>query len=388
MDRLRSFSSASTNEMQASEGSSADAALSRPFDYSIDYTCNSILFPMPDFVRQIGLPIDVATAAEILDKVELFHALLDEEAASLLVSSVTNLGTYKSHAVACLNELKSMMTAKAYLGHGNLQVYAVLLLERGHMTPPIFTNLSTINDVKAGTAVLRALQFGEAFDTATFGPELTTVVSTLQMLGYKDKALLPLIFAVGKINTEYYADEAVSVSSFLGIAEDKLPYVKAHLAGKEYHPPVPSVKEKEPEEGGDGGAKKSKTPMDVPGTPVDGDDALHVFEKAVSAEKKVDFHLEEQTGSQTALLYDQTSLERENPASIEPVTREESEHEEEVEPKMRPRRSSGTSASKRKAHPPPPIQEPVAQPSKTKSRANVRRTPTRSSKRPRSSRNV
>ncbi len=219
MDRLRAFSS-------ADQGINGD---SRPFDYSIDYACNAILFSLQDFIKRIGIPIEKETACQILDSVqELRDITPDEEDMMGHVSSVNELVTKKKHAVACLNQLKSMETAKKWLRQPSVQTYAVLMPDPSTLGAELFEMIESIQDQGQGTTLLRALEFNEDIDKEVHGP-LEEMRRSLHLSGYARKAMSPLIFALGTIDEEYYAKEAETISKFLGIAEDKISQVKEWL---------------------------------------------------------------------------------------------------------------------------------------------------------------
>jgi hypothetical protein len=226
MDRLLNFAGAAAEVDEGGE-------TARPFDFTIDYTCKSILFSMRDMIQRFGVPIDKKTAKELLDKLTEVRRKPSSTEMRGSVSDVSELATKAKHSVVCLNEIRSMEAAKSYLSEGFNRAYAILLPEPSNLGVDMFNVLASITDKAAGTALLRALHFGESISKSKFGDEVAQVGSSLKMTGYSSKALHPLIFAVGDIDASAYDQEASTLSKFLGISSEMAPHLAGWLRGEE-----------------------------------------------------------------------------------------------------------------------------------------------------------
>jgi len=228
MDRLIGFAGTAGEHDDNGDGGGA----SRPFDFTVDYSCNSVLFSMREMIQRFGIPVDKKTANQLLDNLVEVRRRPDATKMRGSVSDVTELATKSKHSIVCLNELKSMDTAKAYLAERFNRAYVVLLPESSNLGVEMFKVIESITEEREGTALLRALHFGDPLNKSNYGDELSSVFNSLKMTGYATKALHPLIFAVGDIQEHAYCQEATTIAKFLGISSDMEPELVEWLQGE------------------------------------------------------------------------------------------------------------------------------------------------------------
>lgn len=338
MDRLMNCATGGAGGGEHEEGGDSGAS-SRPFDFTLDYACNSVLFSMRDMIQQFGVPIDKKTGMDLLDKLVEIRRKPDATDMRGSVSDVSELSTKAKHSIVCLNELKSVESAKSYLRESFNRAYAILLPEPSNLGLDMFNVIKGITDESDGTALLRALHFGESVDKTKHGDELSSVWNSLKMTGYSSKALHPLIFAVGDIEKSAYEQEATTLSRFLGISSEMVPHLHDWLQGEPLEP------------------SKGKETSEVP--------------EPVKSEKRVTFDEQEilEMGTQNALMEMQGSYE--DNADIDLPDDEVSDLGDDEE-------GSSARSSKRKS-------SSASSPIKSKSRPGLRKSV---SKRPRTSRRV
>ncbi|MHA1680607.1 MAG: hypothetical protein ACTSUE_06330 [Promethearchaeota archaeon] len=319
MERLSTFAGATTNE-----NGDEDTLNSRPFDYTINYTCNSVLFSLREFIQRIGVPIEKDTAASLLDSLQKERRSPDASQLGSVVS-VSQLATKARHGVACLNELQSISVAKKVLSETSNKAYAVLLPNPEHLGAKLFSMIEAITDSKDGSALLNALHLGVDLDMKKYGStSIGKLTETFEMTGYTSKCKHPLVFVIGDIDTLSCTKEAETLSEFLGIADEMIPQLTAYLKGE---------------------------PMDVKGKTKKSDDQIKTEEKHVYFSKEVEDALE--MGTQEALIDTQTSIESEVDIGMPEEHEEDNgdDYDDEISHSSSSKRKSSSSKSKSKSRP-------------------------------------
>jgi hypothetical protein len=243
MDRLESLAGAGgmSSGGGGEDGGERDTLASRPFDYTIDYTCNSILFSMRDFIKRIGVPIRKDTASKLLDTLQRSRRRPDATQTGS-VASMSQIPTKARHSVACLNELQGISVAKKILEEPSNQAYAVLLPNPEHLGAKLFGMIEELTNQADGSVLLEALHLGVPLNTKKYGnTPIGKLVGTFEMTGYESKCEHPLIFIVGDDDSSTYTHEADTLAKFLGISGEMLPQLSAYLKGE----PIPEEKGKE-----------------------------------------------------------------------------------------------------------------------------------------------
>jgi len=187
----------------ASGGSIAD----RTYDTAIQYRCGRILFDMREWVQKIGIPISNEMVLELLP-------LMEAERNIPSTNDIKEIPTYNTHAVACLNEIRSVATCAEYVRSNGIQVYAIVM--PGRLNPTRMKMIEEITDTCVGDQVMNIVTLKkQSYTEGLHDPSIESLQKFL--FEEMDDSQFPLLFAVCDINSDFYNNEITTLSKFLGI---------------------------------------------------------------------------------------------------------------------------------------------------------------------------
>lgn len=209
MERLNNIVAEHSSMTSSSKGNNSIAE--RNYDIAVEYRCDGILFNMREWIKNIGIPISNEKALDLLP-------IMDKRRNNPSVNDIKDLKTFGKHAVACLNEIKSVESCMEYIKNSDVKVYVVMM--PGRLNATRMKIIEEISNPSVGDQLVDIVTIGkQKFTKGLHDPSIESLQKYL--IEEIEESQFPLVFAICDIDPEFYSCELNTIAKFIGVSDPK-----------------------------------------------------------------------------------------------------------------------------------------------------------------------